>query len=94
MPVFMNPFQKHHVRDFPDVFVPLAHATRYPSVVADHNEKLGISSDSPVNDKEGEASVGGKYSANTVEGLRAEVDLGTLGKWAFYIMQTAGNLSP
>ncbi|KAF6226411.1 hypothetical protein HO133_009277 [Letharia lupina] len=75
MPVFMNPFQKHHVRDFPDVFVPLAHATRYPSVVADHNEKLGISSDSPVNDKEGEASVGGKYSANTVEGLRAEVDL-------------------
>lgn len=79
MPIFMNPFQKHHVSDFPDVYVPLAHATRNASVVADHNEKLGFSSNSPVNDKAGEANVGGEYSANTVEGLRAEVDLGTLG---------------
>lgn len=79
MPIFMKPFQKHHVSDFPDVYVPLAHATRNASVVADHNEKLGFSSDSPVDDKAGEASVGGEYSANTVEGLRAEIDLGTLG---------------
>lgn len=49
-------------------------------MVADHNQKLGISSDSPVNDKVGEANVGSDYSANTVEGLRAEIDLGTLGK--------------
>ena len=75
----MNPFQKHQVSDFPDVFVPLAHATRNASVVADHNEKLGISRNAPVNDKDGEANVGGGYSANTVEGLRAEIDLGTLG---------------
>lgn len=78
MPIFMNPFQKHDVSDFPDVYVPLAHATRNASVVADHNEKLGLSTDIPVNDKAGEANVGG-YSANTVEGLRAEIDLGTPG---------------
>lgn len=71
----MNPFQKHDVSDFPNVFVPLAHATRNASVVADHNEKLGIPSDSPVNDKEDEANVGREFSANTVEGLRAEIDL-------------------
>ncbi|KAL9138726.1 MAG: hypothetical protein Q9175_000081 [Cornicularia normoerica] len=71
----MNPFQKHDVNDFPGVYVPLAHATRDASVVADHNQKLGISSDSPVNDKVGEANVGSDYSANTVEGLRAEIDL-------------------
>lgn len=75
MPIFMNPFQKHDASDFPDVYVPLAHATRNASVVADHNEKLGHSTDNPVNDKVGEASVGGEYSANTVEGLRAEIDL-------------------
>lgn len=90
MPIFMNPFQKHDVSDFPNVFVPLAHATRNASVVADHNEKLGIHSDSPVNDKEDEANVGREFSANTVEGLRAEIDLGTLGNWPQ--MQTSGNL--
>lgn len=74
----MNPFQKHDVSDFPGVYVPLARATRNASVVADHNEKLGLSSNSPVNDRAGEANVGGEYSANTVEGLRAEIDLGTL----------------
>lgn len=77
MPMFMNPFQKHDVSDFPDVFVPLAHATRNASVVADHKDKLGISSDSHMN-MEGESDVGGEFSANTVEGLRAEIDLGRL----------------
>lgn len=76
MPIFMNPFQKHDVSDFPDVYVPLAHATRNSSVVADHDKKLGIPSNSSVNDKAGEANVGGEYSANTLEGLRAEIDLG------------------
>ena len=78
MPIFMNPFQRHDVSDFPDVFVPLANATRNASVVADHNKKLGLCSDSFTNDREGEANVGSAYSANTVEGLRAEIDLGTL----------------
>ena len=74
MPIFMNPFQKHDVSDFPDVYVPLARATRHASVVADHDKVLSTSSDNG-----GEADVGGEYSANTLEGLRAEIDLGTLG---------------
>ena len=80
MPIFMNPFQKHDVSDFPDVYVPLAHATRNASVVADHDKSLRISSDSPVNDERGEANVGGEHGANTVEGLRTEIDTGTLGE--------------
>lgn len=75
----MNPFQKHDVSDFPDVYVPLARATRNASVVAEHNEKFRLSSISPVNDEAGEANIGGEYSANTVEGLRTEVDLGMRG---------------
>ena len=84
MPVFMNPFQKHDVSDFPNVYVPLAEATRNPSVVADHDQKLGVPSDSPINGKAGEADVGGDYSANTVEGLRQEIDLGTLRELVVY----------
>ena len=80
MPIFMNPFQKHDVSDFPDVYVPLANATRNASVVADHEQKLGIASDSHVNDNADEHNIGGEFSANTVEGLRAEIDLGTLEK--------------
>ena len=90
MPIILNPFQKHDVSDFPDVYVPLARATRNASVVADHNEKLGIPPDGPVNDKPGEANVGGEYIANTVEGLRAEIDLGTLKNR--HSTQTVGNL--
>ena len=84
MPVFMNPFQKHDVSDFPDVYVPLAEATRNASVVADHDQKLGFSSDSPINNKADEAEIGGDYSANTVEGLRQEIDLGTPEELTFY----------
>ena len=84
MPIFMNPFQKHDVSDFPGVFVPLDHAERNASVVADRNKKLGISSHSPTHETEGEVNVGGEYSANTVEGLRAEIDMGTLEKQACY----------
>ena len=73
----MNPFQKHDVSDFPDVYVPLANATRNASVVADHEQKQGIAS---VSDNAAEHNIGGEYSANTVEGLRAEIDLGTLEK--------------
>ena len=78
MPIFMNPFQKHDVSDF-DVYVPLANATRNASVVAENQHKLGFSPDSPVNDRVGEANVGGEYGENTVEGLRREIDQGTSG---------------
>ena len=74
----MNPFQKHDVSDFPDVYVPLARATRNASVVATHDKRLRTSSDDPVDGKTDEAIVGGEH--NTVEGLRAEIDDGTLEK--------------
>lgn len=72
MPIFMNPFQKHDISDFTDVYVPLGQATRHASVVAAHDEKLGTV-DGKV-DKGLEAG-GNDYSAYTIEGLRAEIDL-------------------
>lgn len=74
MPVFMNPFQKHDVSDFPDTYVPLAHADRNPSVVADHDAKLGVSTKKEL-DYEGARSPSSDYSAFTIEGLKAEIDL-------------------
>ena len=78
MPLLTNPLKDHDVSDLTDVYVPLEYAMRNATVVAGHNEKLGISSGTPVNDEEGRANIGSEYSANTLEGLRAEIDLGTL----------------
>ncbi|KAL2039244.1 hypothetical protein N7G274_007912 [Stereocaulon virgatum] len=76
MPVFMNPFQKHDISDFPDTYVPLAQAERHPSVVAAHksididkDKDYGLSS-SPTR-----AASDNDYSTHTIEGLIAEVDL-------------------
>ena len=73
----MNPFQKHDVSDFNDVYVPLAQATRNPSVVAAHDERLGAVDGK--GDERLEAGVHSTsdtdYSACTIEGLRAEIDL-------------------
>ena len=93
MPIFMNPFQKHDVSDFPDVYVPLAHATRKASVIADPDKKMGFASESPGDDRAGEASIGGEFSANTVEGLRLEIDQGTLAASACFFLQTASNMT-
>lgn len=79
MPIFMNPFQKHDISDFPDVYVPLSRATRKPSVFAGHNRKMSVASDSPVKDEAGKANVG-----NTVEDLRAEIEQGTPGDLTIY----------
>ena len=78
MPVFMNPFHKHDVSEFPDTFVPLAHAERHPSIVAAHKDmdKKNLPSASPVNDA-GDTSDNG-YSAYTIEGLISEIDSGML----------------
>lgn len=72
MVVFFNPFMKHDVSDFPDVYVPLEQTRRNPSVVEVHDEKLGI------DDKALEVSGSPKpnYGANTLEGLRAEIESG------------------
>jgi len=80
MPVFFNPFMKHDVSDFPDVYVPLDRFQRDPSVVAAHDEKLGTVSDALEGEKGVEAAKSPKvdYGANTLEGLRAEIDLGAL----------------
>ena len=78
MPVFMNPFQKHDVSDFPDVYVPLAQATRNPSVVAANEEKRGSIANNTKLDDEGNESPPPQYSSYTVEGLRAEIDSGMI----------------
>ena len=76
----MNPFKKHDVSDFEDVYVPLADARRHPSVVAAHDEKLGTidgrTSDGARAEKDGQLGIqaGDVYSAYTIEGLRAEID--------------------
>lgn len=74
----MNPFQKHDVSDFPDVYVPLAQATRNASVVAEHNDKVGEFSEKPEKFDDEAHSPVNDYSAYTVEGLRAEIDLGMM----------------
>ncbi|KAI9870221.1 MAG: hypothetical protein M1830_004511 [Pleopsidium flavum] len=71
MPIFMNPFAKHDVSDFPDVYVPLADAHRYASVVAQHEEKTE-KSDIAGGEAGRQASL--NYSAYSIEGLRAEID--------------------
>lgn len=75
MPIFMNPFHKHDVSEFPDTFVPLAHAERHPSIVAAHKDmdKKNLPSTSPISDA-GDSS-DNEYSAYTIEGLIAEIDL-------------------
>ncbi|KAL6713960.1 hypothetical protein ACLMJK_008454 [Lecanora helva] len=76
MPVFMNPFKKHDVSDFPDVYVPLGQATRHPSVVAHHDQKNGSISEKKDEKLDDEAhSPTNDYSAYTIDGLRAEIDM-------------------
>ena len=84
MPIFLNPFQKHDVSDFPDVFVPLSQATRNPSVVADHEDKVRIGSISEKPEKldDDAHSPPPGYSAYTTDGLRAEIDMGMAEKLA------------
>lgn len=76
MPLFMNPFHKHDVSEFPDTFVALANAQRHPSIVAAHKDmdKKNLPSASPIKDA-GDAS-DTEYSAYTIEGLIAEIDQG------------------
>ena len=74
MPVFMNPFHKHDVSEFPNTFVPLAHAERHPSIVAAHEDMDKKTSASPIND--GSDTSDTEYSAYTIEGLIAEINQG------------------
>ncbi|KAL8703128.1 MAG: hypothetical protein Q9201_003687 [Fulgogasparrea decipioides] len=73
MPVFLNPFRKHDVSDFDGVFVPLANAQRHHSVVSAHNDKKHSQDGGFAEEKKLESPTA--YSAFTVEGLRAEIEL-------------------
>ncbi|KAL8739137.1 MAG: hypothetical protein Q9181_000166 [Wetmoreana brouardii] len=73
MPVFLNPFRKHDVTDFDGVFVPLANAQRHHSVVSAHHDKKNSQDGDFTDEKKVESP--SAYSANTIEGLRAEIEL-------------------
>ncbi|KAL8660382.1 MAG: hypothetical protein Q9202_006617 [Teloschistes flavicans] len=77
MPFFMNPFRKQDVSDFEGVFVPLAQARRHHSVVSAFDDKKdgqvgGLTEEKKL---ESPADPANGYSALTVEGLRAEIEL-------------------
>jgi hypothetical protein len=77
MPVFMNPFQKHDISDFPDTYVPLAQAERHPSVVAAHKSiEIDKDKDYGLPPSPTRAASDNEYSTHTIEGLIAEIDLG------------------
>ena len=80
MPIFFNPFMKHDVSDFPDVYVPLDQAQRHPSVVAVQDGKLGADEMPPSDYKDTEAGSksDSRYGATTLESLRAEIESGML----------------
>lgn len=77
MPVFMNPFQKHDISDFPDTYVPLAQAERHPSVVAAHKSiDTDKDKDYGFSPSPTRAASDNDYNSHTIEGLIAEIDLG------------------
>ncbi|KZF24278.1 MFS general substrate transporter [Xylona heveae TC161] len=77
MQLFVNPFRKHDVSDFPGVLVPLRDAHRHRSVVTAGDEKLdgidGKTSPNGANDEEQPHRNSETYSPYTIEGLRAEI---------------------
>ncbi|KAL8713357.1 MAG: hypothetical protein Q9220_002556 [cf. Caloplaca sp. 1 TL-2023] len=77
MPLFMNPFRKHDVSDFEGVYVPLANSQRHHSVVTAHDErkKSIVGDEQEEKQLESPSDPGNSYSAYTVEGLRAEIEL-------------------
>lgn len=77
MPFFMNPFRKHDVSDFEGVYVPLANSQRHHSVVAAHNDRKNSLTKDVSDEKniESPSSPDNSYSAYTIEGLRAEIEL-------------------
>ncbi|KAI4112518.1 MAG: hypothetical protein LQ345_006343 [Seirophora villosa] len=78
MPVFVNPFKKADVSDFEGVYVPLANSQRHHSVAAAYEDRKHSLNDDNFDEKKLESppDLGNQvYSANTIEGLRAEIEL-------------------
>ncbi|KAL8731974.1 MAG: hypothetical protein Q9166_003106 [cf. Caloplaca sp. 2 TL-2023] len=73
MPLFLNPFRKQDVSNFDGVYTPLADFQRRPSFVDHKDIKPGELADEKKLDVSPDASNG--YSAYTIEGLRAEIEL-------------------
>lgn len=78
---FLNPFKKYDVEDFPDVYIPLAQATRHPSVVAENKRRSSVAtanSDHTAVNKEANIEktkeTGSDDETFTLEQLRAEID--------------------
>ncbi|KAL9103246.1 MAG: hypothetical protein Q9163_001697 [Psora crenata] len=83
MPVFMNPFRKHDLSDFPDTYVPLSYAQRYPPVVSPECNHAGLTpSSTPYSeaktgkgdDESPKLNLADGVDENTIEELRAEID--------------------
>ncbi|KAI4208231.1 MAG: hypothetical protein LQ346_000111 [Caloplaca aetnensis] len=80
MPIFVNPFKKNDVSDFEGVYLPLGQSQRHPAALAAANDrKDSLTKDSGSDEKKLESPSPdhgeNNYSANTVEGLRAEIEL-------------------
>ncbi|KAL8766138.1 MAG: hypothetical protein Q9209_006978 [Squamulea sp. 1 TL-2023] len=73
MPLFLNPFRKQDVTDFEGVYTPLADFRQRSST----DEKLDVKSGDLLDEKKLSVSPdpGNGYSAYTIEGLRAEIEL-------------------
>ena len=68
MPVFINPFNKHDLSEFPNTFVLLAYAERYAAIITAYKDmdKKNLPSASPINDAGNTSN--NEYSAYTIEG--------------------------
>ena len=79
MNILVNPFKKHHVDHTEDVRVSLENAERFSSFITAHNQRIADDS-AIIMDKTVEAGTqtNNVLSADTVEGLRAEIDQGML----------------
>ncbi|KAL8970740.1 MAG: hypothetical protein Q9197_003657 [Variospora fuerteventurae] len=79
MPIFINPFRKADVSDFEGVYVPLANFQRHHSAVATHEDQKNSLNKDHFDEKKLESppdpGSSNSYSANTIEGLRAEIEL-------------------
>ncbi|KFY08823.1 hypothetical protein V492_05869 [Pseudogymnoascus sp. VKM F-4246] len=75
MPFFMNPFGKHDIEDYPEVYVPLSRGTR--TIPKEKGEKTD--GDAPAErDSDQESHIGSHGGSSedgfTIEQLRAEID--------------------
>lgn len=77
MPLFLNPFGKHDIEDYPEVYVPLALGTRTPD--KEKGQKQKTEGDAPLDRESDQEShigshIGSSEDGFTIEQLRAEID--------------------